>query len=86
MPTAVFLCPVNDAMEPIIPPLYAQGSGAMGDDPWGGVKLFYTDEDGHARGAFSIGVMFGERRYVTIDTSPETIAALEADERFERVS
>ena len=85
MPSAIFLCPVNASLEPILPPFSAIDS-ALYQSEWGDIQISYTDESGHARGAFSIGSMFGERRYVTFDTSPETVAALEADERFERVA
>ena len=85
MSYAIFLCPVNEYLDPIMPPFSYVDSELLQSE-WGDIQISYTDESGHARGAFSIGSMFGERRYVTFDTSPETVAALEADERFERVA
>lgn len=80
---AVFLCPVDAGGSPILPPHHAGGVMA---NPWG-CQISYQDANGLWHGAWSVtGTEPDGRARVWIDTSPETVAALEADARFERVA
>lgn len=79
---ATFLCPIDDNGRPVIPPRNAVGPSAMAvKDIWNGIHIVHSIGDG-----YDVGEQVGEKITVTFYTSPDTIATLETDPRFERVS